>query len=190
MPQGEQNVDRNHSANHSGVNADRCDSKLAAQQIVGLWTERWSRAGLDYIDHSGADGTIVRRTFVRQASRRRMVLGNLEILFNLRRLTMKQLKFLSAIFMAFALLTAAGCASTPKQEGTGEYIDDSVITTKVKAAILNEPTLKSAEINVETFKGTVQLSGFVTSRADMNKAVEVARSVNGVTSVKSDMRLK
>lgn len=103
---------------------------------------------------------------------------------------MKQLKFLSAIFMAFALLTAAGCASTPKQEGTGEYIDDSVITTKVKAAILNEPTLKSAEINVETFKGIVQLSGFVTSRADMNKAVEVARSVKGVTSVKSDMRLK
>ena len=103
---------------------------------------------------------------------------------------MKQLKFLSAIFMAFALLTAAGCASTPKQEGTGEYIDDSVITTTVKAAILNEPTLKSAEINVETFKGIVQLSGFVTSRADMNKAVEVARSVKGVTSVKSDMRLK
>jgi osmotically-inducible protein OsmY len=103
---------------------------------------------------------------------------------------MKQLKFLSAIFMAFALLTAAGCASTPKQEGTGEYIDDSVITTKVKAAILNEPTLKSAEINVETFKGIVQLSGFVTSRADMDKAVEVARSVKGVTSVKSDMRLK
>lgn len=103
---------------------------------------------------------------------------------------MKQLKFLAAIFMAFALLSAAGCASTPKQEGTGEYVDDTVITTKVKAAVLNEPTLKSAEINVETYKGIVQLSGFVTSRADMNKAVEVARGVKGVTSVKSDMRLK
>jgi osmotically-inducible protein OsmY len=103
---------------------------------------------------------------------------------------MKQLKFISAIFMAFALLMSAGCASTPKQEGTGEYVDDTVITAKVKAAVLNEPTLKSAEINVETFKGIVQLSGFVTSRADMNKAVEVARGVKGVTSVKSDMRLK
>ena len=62
-------------------------------------------------------------------------------------------KLLAALFLAASLLTAVGCASTAKQEGTGEYIDDSVITTKVKAAILNEPTLKSAEINVETFKG-------------------------------------
>jgi hyperosmotically inducible protein len=103
---------------------------------------------------------------------------------------MKQLKFLSAIYMAFALFSEAGCASTPKQEGTGEYVDDTVITTKVKAAILNEPTLKSAEINVETFKGSVQLSGFVSSRDEMNKAVEVTRSVNGVKSVKNDMRQK
>jgi osmotically-inducible protein OsmY len=103
---------------------------------------------------------------------------------------MKQLKFFAAVFMAFALLSAAGCASTPKQEGTGEYVDDTVITTKVKAAILNEPTLKSAEINVETFKGTVQLSGFVSSRADIDKAIEVTRSVKGVQSVKNDMRLK
>jgi hyperosmotically inducible protein len=102
----------------------------------------------------------------------------------------KQLKYLAAIFMAFALLGSAGCASTPKQEGTGEYVDDTVITTKVKAAILNEPTLKSAEINVETFKGSVQLSGFVSSHADINKAVEVARSVKGVQSVKNDMRQK
>ncbi len=103
---------------------------------------------------------------------------------------MKQLKILAAIFMAFALLGSVGCASTPKQEGTGEYVDDTVITTKVKAAILNEPTLKSAEINVETFKGSVQLSGFVSSHADMNKAVEITRSVKGVQSVKNDMRQK
>ncbi|HSQ83036.1 MAG TPA: BON domain-containing protein [Casimicrobiaceae bacterium] len=83
-----------------------------------------------------------------------------------------------------------GCASTAKQEGTGEYVDDTVITAKVKAAVFNEPSLKSAEINVETFKGVVQLSGFVNSQADINKAVEVARSVPGVTSVKNDMRLK
>lgn len=94
--------------------------------------------------------------------------------------------------LAFAVLLTSllGCASTPTQEGTGEYLDDSVITTKVKAAIFNEPSLKSSEINVETFKGVVQLSGFVTSRADIGKAVEVARGVNGVKSVRNDMRLK
>lgn len=103
---------------------------------------------------------------------------------------MKQLKYFSAFFLTLMLVSFLGCASTATQEGTGEYIDDSVITTKVKAAIFNEPSLKSTEINVETFKGVVQLSGFVNSRADENKAVEVARSVKGVTSVKNDMRLK
>jgi hyperosmotically inducible protein len=103
---------------------------------------------------------------------------------------MKQLKYLSALFFAVMLVSFLGCASTAKQEGTGEYIDDSAITTKVKAAILNEPTLKVAEINVETFKGVVQLSGFVSSQAAKAKAVEVARGVNGVKSVKDDMRLK
>jgi hyperosmotically inducible protein len=99
-------------------------------------------------------------------------------------------KYLSALFMAFMLATAVGCASTQKQEGTGEYIDDSVLTTKVKAAIFNEPTLKSAEINVETFKGVVQLSGFVSSPAAVSKAAEIARSISGVKSVKNDMRVK
>jgi osmotically-inducible protein OsmY len=83
-----------------------------------------------------------------------------------------------------------GCAATSKQEGTGEYVDDTVITAKVKTAVLKEPSLKSAEINVETFKGVVQLSGFVSSQADINKAAEVARGVSGVKSVKNDMRLK
>ena len=103
---------------------------------------------------------------------------------------MKQLKYFSAFFMALALLFSMGCASTSTQEGTGEYIDDSVITTKVKAAIFNEPTLKSAEINVETFKGVVQLSGFIVSTSDMDKAVKIARGVKGVTSVKNDIRVK
>ena len=96
-----------------------------------------------------------------------------------------------AIFCCALLLASlVGCASTPKHEGTGEYVDDTVITTKVKAAVFSEPSLKSAEINVETFKGVVQLSGFVSSRTDINKAVEVARSVKGVESVKNAMRLK
>lgn len=99
-------------------------------------------------------------------------------------------KYLSAFFLAFTLLAAVGCSSTSKQEGAGEYIDDTVITSKVKAAILNEPSLSVAEINVETFKGVVQLSGFVNSQADINKAVQVARGVSGVKSVKNDMRLK
>jgi osmotically-inducible protein OsmY len=103
---------------------------------------------------------------------------------------MQLFKHFSALFLAVLLMSVLGCAGTSKQESTGEYIDDSVITTKVKAAIFNEPTLKSAQINVETFKGTVQLSGFVSTQANINRAVEVARSVGGVTSVKNDMRLR
>ena len=103
---------------------------------------------------------------------------------------MKQLKYISTIILAVMLATMLGCASTSKQEGTGEYIDDAVITTKVKAAVFNEPSLKSTEINVETFKGVVQLSGFVGTEAEIRKAVDVARSVKGVTSVKNDIRLK
>lgn len=98
--------------------------------------------------------------------------------------------FLSATFLALTLITATGCAPTKKHEGTGEYVDDSIITAKVKAAILNESSLSSAEINVETFKGVVQLSGFVNSSADIAKALSVARTVGGVKSVKNDMRLK
>jgi osmotically-inducible protein OsmY len=96
----------------------------------------------------------------------------------------------SIVILTFILLALAGCASTSTQEGTGEYVDDTVITTKVKAAIFNEPSLKSAEINVETFKGVVQLSGFVSSSADIKKAVEIASSIKGVTSVKNNMQLK
>jgi osmotically-inducible protein OsmY len=103
---------------------------------------------------------------------------------------MTQLKRLSTFILMLVLASFLGCASTAKTEGTGEYFDDTAITGKVKAAVLNEPTLKSAEINVETFKGVVQLSGFVSSQADINKAVEVARGVAGVKSVKNDMKLK
>lgn len=96
----------------------------------------------------------------------------------------------SVLFAAVALTALAGCSSTARHESTGQYIDDTAITTSVKAAIFNEPTLKSAEINVETFKGRVQLSGFVSSRANIDRAVQVAQGINGVTSVGNDMRLK
>lgn len=99
-------------------------------------------------------------------------------------------KYFTAVFMALALLALGGCSSTSTQEGTGEYIDDTVITAKVKAAIFNDPNLKVAEINVETFKGVVQLSGFVNSREDANRAVVIAREVRGVKAVKNDMQLK
>ena len=95
-------------------------------------------------------------------------------------------------FLVCIVLVAAfvGCASTPKKEGTGEYIDDSAITTKVKAAILNEPTLKVFQINVETFKGEVQLSGFVDTAQSVKKAGDVARGVKGVKSVKNNLIVK
>lgn len=95
-------------------------------------------------------------------------------------------------FLACLVLVASftGCASTSKHESTGQYIDNSVITSKVKAAIFNEPTLKSMQITVETYKGVVQLSGFVDSEASVKKAGEVARSVEGVVSVKNDLIVK
>jgi osmotically-inducible protein OsmY len=110
--------------------------------------------------------------------------------FYLENSAMTQFKRIAVFLLTTAMVFLAGCAATSKQEGTGEYIDDTVITTKVKAAVFNEPTLKSSEINVETFKGVVQLSGFVSSQADISKAAELARGVKGVTSVKNDMRLK
>ena len=103
---------------------------------------------------------------------------------------MKKTSLIAAALSAFLAVSVVGCASTSKSEGTGEYVDDAVLTTKVKAAIFNEPGLKSFEINVETYKGVVQLSGFVSSQADINKAVDVARSVKGVVSVKNNMKLK
>jgi osmotically-inducible protein OsmY len=96
----------------------------------------------------------------------------------------------SILVAAVALTALAGCASTQKQESTGQYMDDTAITTKVKAAIFNDPMLKSAEINVETFKGRVQLSGFVSNQASIEHAVMVARGVGGVSSVANDMRVK
>ncbi len=103
---------------------------------------------------------------------------------------MNTFKRISTLLAALVMMVMLGCASTAKKEGTGEYVDDSVITTKVKAKILEEPGLKSAEINVETFKGVVQLSGFVSSQANINRAAELARGISGVTSVKNDMRVK
>lgn len=84
----------------------------------------------------------------------------------------------------------AGCASTARQDSVRQYVDDSAITAGVKAAILNDPSLKVAEVNVETHHGVVQLSGFVSSADNVATASMVARTVKGVKSVKNDLRLK
>jgi osmotically-inducible protein OsmY len=103
---------------------------------------------------------------------------------------MKTINAFTALVATTMLLTTLGCASTRTHEGTGQYVDDTVITTKVKSAILGEPGLKVSEINVETFKGVVQLSGFVSTRHDIDSAIRLARNVDGVKSVKNDMQLK
>lgn len=97
---------------------------------------------------------------------------------------------ITVVALTSFLLTLSACSATKTQESTGQYVDDTVLTVKVKKAIFDEPTLKSSEINVETFKGEVQLSGFASSIEQTKKAVEVAKGVSGVGSVKNDMRVK
>ena len=103
---------------------------------------------------------------------------------------MKSFRHVYTLLAALALATTVGCAATAKSESTGEYFDDTAITAKVKKDIFDEPTLKSAEINVETFKGVVQLSGFVSSQTNINTAVVVAKNVKGVSSVTNKMQVK
>ncbi len=106
---------------------------------------------------------------------------------------MKHLKIASTLIAALMLASVVGCVSnTPvaAHETTGQYVDDAVITTGVKAAILGDATLKVAEINVETYKGVVQLSGFVRSQENIATAITLAQKVDGVKSVKNDMHLK
>jgi osmotically-inducible protein OsmY len=95
-------------------------------------------------------------------------------------------------FLVILMLVAtfAACASTRTHESAGEYVDDSVITNKVKAQLAADDFLKSFQISVETFKGTVQLSGFVNSQKAVDKASEIARSVQGVKDVKNDLIVK
>ncbi|MGJ0485232.1 MAG: BON domain-containing protein [Methylomicrobium sp.] len=110
---------------------------------------------------------------------------------------MKSIKHYSVFLLALIVVSLGGCATegagsdrTDVRETPGAYLDDSAITAKVKTAIFNEPGLDSAEITVETYQGTVQLSGFVESQSDINRAAQLARQVEGVKSVKNDMRLK
>ncbi|MGH8855172.1 MAG: BON domain-containing protein [Telluria sp.] len=99
-------------------------------------------------------------------------------------------RLVTAAFTAVIAVTAVGCASSSNRSSPGEYMDDAVITTKVKAAFAADPNVKATEVNVETFKGDVQLSGFVADPNDAKRAVEIARGVKGVSSVKNDIRVK
>ncbi len=98
--------------------------------------------------------------------------------------------FIRYLLVLMLIATFVSCASTPKQESTGEYVDDSVITTKIKSLLAADDFLKSFQIGVETRKGIVQLSGFVNSQAAVDKAGQIARSVGGVKSVKNDLIVK
>jgi osmotically-inducible protein OsmY len=102
----------------------------------------------------------------------------------------KRNMFIGCFLLLMLIATLVACASTSTQSGTGEYIDDSVITTKVKSLLAADDFLKSFEISVETYKGTVQLTGFVDSQKAVDKAVEITRGVKGVTSVKNNLNVK
>jgi len=102
----------------------------------------------------------------------------------------KRNRFVGYFVLLMLIATFVACGSTSKQESTGEYIDDSVITTKVKSLLAADDFLKSFQISVKTYKGTVQLSGFVNSQKAVDTAVEIARSVNGIKSVKNDLIVK
>ncbi|HBJ74501.1 transporter [Smithella sp. F21] len=97
---------------------------------------------------------------------------------------------LSFLLLLIVIFTFAACASTRTQESAGEYVDDSVITTKVKSLLAADDLLKSFQIGVETYKGAVQLSGFVNTQKAVNKAIEITKTVKGVTSIKNDLVVK
>lgn len=97
---------------------------------------------------------------------------------------------ISAVFLAVTMATLMGCAANLPKESAGEYLDDSVITSKVKASILDQPSLKVLEIHVQTFKGTVNLIGVVASQSQIDQAGEIAGRVAGVRSVKNDLRVR
>ena len=99
-------------------------------------------------------------------------------------------KLTQMVAVALMVTLVSACAGSRTQSSTGEYLDDSVITSKVKAKLLEDKEVSGLAVNVETFKGVVQLSGFVKSEAERQKAVQLARSVGGVKDIKNDIRLK
>ena len=97
---------------------------------------------------------------------------------------------INVLLLSLSLLALGACSVTSGQKSPGEFVDDSLITTQVKAAFVRDSEINAFEINVETYKGVVQLSGFVSSRNSANRAVELARQVNGVKAVRNDMQIR
>jgi osmotically-inducible protein OsmY len=102
----------------------------------------------------------------------------------------KKSGLIGSLILIMLIAALVSCASTSKKESTGEYVDDSVITTKVKSQLAGDDFLKSFQISVETYKGTVQLSGFVNTQKAVDKAGQIARNVKGVKSVKNNLVVK
>jgi hyperosmotically inducible periplasmic protein len=103
----------------------------------------------------------------------------------------KSLALIALVSTSLGLASfTAGCASTPTQESAGEFVDDSTITTKVKAALIHDPVVKALDVKVETFKGSVQLSGFVNTELEKTQAGNLAATIKGVVSVKNDIVVK
>ena len=96
----------------------------------------------------------------------------------------------AASFASASLVIMSGCAGTPTRESTGEYVDDSAITTKVKAELVRDPIVKALQVDVTTFKGVVQLSGFVDNANQKAQAEADAKTVNGVKEVKNNITVK
>lgn len=99
-------------------------------------------------------------------------------------------QYISALILAFAVIIMGGCTVASGQKSAGEFVDDSVVSTQVKTALIRDDNVRASEINVETYKGEVQLTGFVSSRAAADRAVELARQVKGVTAVRDDMQIR
>ena len=105
--------------------------------------------------------------------------------------TLHRLAYLTSLTAALgASFVVAGCAGGPTSASTGQQIDDTVITSKIKTAFVKDPAVSTLNIGVETFKGTVQLSGFANNQTEVSRAVELASDVQGVRSIKNDIRLK
>lgn len=97
---------------------------------------------------------------------------------------------LSATLLGSAAFVTSACSATATRQSTGEYIDDAAITTKVKSAFVSDDNVKAREVKVETYRGVVQLSGFVDSAIEKTRAEEVARGVPGVRDVTNNIQLK
>jgi hypothetical protein len=114
----------------------------------------------------------------------------LAVKIDLETYAMNPLKRLPAFFLAIVFVSALGCAGGATQESAGEYVKDSWITAKVKASLAEDAELKAVDVNVKTFRGVVQLSGFVNSSVAMYEAIRVATEIKGVISVKNNIRIK